>query len=356
MDWKQLLGHMTGPVDEELRLRNAYLAAENRILRNQIKTRRVPLTDAERKTLAEIGQKLGRQALEEIATVAKPDTILGWHRTLVAQTCGSSQPRKALGRPRMDQELEALVVRMARENRSCGYDRIVGALANLGYRISDQTVGNILKRHGIPPVHERKTTMTWKEFIRIHMDVLVATDFFVREVWTWCGLVTAAILFCIHLSSRKVRVAGMTPPLQRRWMLPIARHATIADGDFLAAGRHRMHAGDRLDVPVFQQLIDEAGVKRAPLPLRSADVHADTDRWGRALTREAFSSLLRCRERSLRAIRKAYETPAPAGCRPQGEGHVVRLPGMCHHQSRAGPVRCRQGRNMRWPYDHREVA
>jgi hypothetical protein len=168
--------------------------------------------------------------------------------------------------------------------------------------------------------------------------------------------VTAAILFCIHLSSRKVRVAGMTPPLQRRWMLPIARYATIADGDFLAAGRHRMHAGDRLDVPVFQQLIDEAGVKRAPLPLRSADVHADTDRWGRALTREAFSSLLRCRERSLRAIRKAYETPAPAGCRPQGEGHVVRLPGMCHHQSRAGPVRCRQGRNMRWPYAHREVA
>jgi transposase len=154
-------------------------------LRNQIKGRRVQLTDAERKTLAEIDQKLGRQVLEKIATVAKSDTILGWHRTLAAQTCGSSQPRKALGRPRITQELEALVVRMARENRSWGYDRIVGAVANLGYRISDQTVGNILKRHGIPPVPERKTTMTWKEFIRIHMDVLVATDFFTREVGTW---------------------------------------------------------------------------------------------------------------------------------------------------------------------------
>jgi hypothetical protein len=118
MDWKQLLGHMTGAVDQELCLRNAYLTAENRILRHQIKARRVRLTDAERKTLAEMGQKLGRQALEEIATVAKPDTILAWRRTLVAQKCDGSKPCKSVGRPRMDQELEALVVRMARENRS----------------------------------------------------------------------------------------------------------------------------------------------------------------------------------------------------------------------------------------------
>jgi putative transposase len=82
-----------------------------------------------------------------------------------------------------------LVVRLAQENRSWGYDRIVGALANLGYTISDQMVENILKRHGLPPAPERKTTTTWEEFIRTHMDVLVATDFFTAEVWTWGGLV-----------------------------------------------------------------------------------------------------------------------------------------------------------------------
>jgi putative transposase len=142
---------ITGSIDEELRLRNAYLEAENRVMRHQITARRVQLTDAERKTLAAMGYKLGRQALEEIATVAKPDTILAWHRTLMVRPSDNSQPRRSLGRPRIDQELGALVVRMARENRSWGYDRIVGALANLGYRISDQTVGNILKRHGIPP-------------------------------------------------------------------------------------------------------------------------------------------------------------------------------------------------------------
>ena len=144
MRWKQLLASITRSVDEELRLRNAYLA-ENCILRHHIKGR-VPLTDAERKTLAEMGQKLGKKALDEVATIAQPDTILAWHRTLMPQTCDHSPPRKSVGRPRMDQELEALVVRMARENRSWGYDRMVGAVANLGYRISDQTVGNIRER------------------------------------------------------------------------------------------------------------------------------------------------------------------------------------------------------------------
>src|SRR5215510_8768748 len=111
MHWKQGLASITGSVEEDLRRRNAYLAAENRILRYPIQARRVRLPDAERKTLAEMGPKLGRQALEEIATVAKPDTILAWHRQGVVQPCDGSKPRTSVGRPRIDQELEALVVR-----------------------------------------------------------------------------------------------------------------------------------------------------------------------------------------------------------------------------------------------------
>jgi putative transposase len=127
MDWKQLLASITGSVDEELLLRNEYLVTENR------------LTDAERRSLAEIGKKLGKKALEEVASLVKPDTILAWHRTLVVQKFDGSKQREALGRPRIDQELEDLVVRMAQENRRWGYDRIVGALAHLGYHISDQS-------------------------------------------------------------------------------------------------------------------------------------------------------------------------------------------------------------------------
>ena len=131
MDWKTLLAYITGSVDQTLLLRNEYLVPENRILRNQIKGG-VRLSDGERKTLAEIGKKLGKQALKDVATIVKPDTILGWHRKLVAQKFDGSQQRKPPGRPTIDPELEALVVRTAQENRSWGYDRIVGALANLG--------------------------------------------------------------------------------------------------------------------------------------------------------------------------------------------------------------------------------
>ena len=143
-------------MDQELLLRNEYLVTENRLLRKQIPGR-VRLTDAERMTLAEIGKKLGRQALEEVASIVTPDTILTWHRKFVAQKFDGSQQRKPPGRPPIAAELEALVVRMAQENRSWGYDRIAGALQHLGYTISDQTVGNILKRHGIlqPPNAKR---------------------------------------------------------------------------------------------------------------------------------------------------------------------------------------------------------
>ena len=196
MDWKMLLACVTGSVDEELLLRNKYLVTENRILRKQIEGR-VQLTDAERQSLAEIGKNLSKQALEEIATIVKPDTILAWHRKLVAQKFDGSTQRKSPGRPRVDKDLEDWVVKMATENRSWGYDRIAGSLADLGYTISDQTVGNILKRRGIPTAPDRKKTTTWREFIRSHLDVLWATDFFSTEVWTLGGLATLYVLFFI---------------------------------------------------------------------------------------------------------------------------------------------------------------
>src|SRR5438874_2363506 len=109
MDWKHLLASITGTVDQELLVRNEYLVTENRILRNQIPGR-VRLTDGERTTLADIGQRLGKQALEEVANIVKPDTILGWHRKLVAQEFDGSRQRKAPGRPTINPELEVLVV------------------------------------------------------------------------------------------------------------------------------------------------------------------------------------------------------------------------------------------------------
>jgi putative transposase len=134
-------------------------------------------------------------------------------------------------------ETEHLVVPLARENRFWGYDRIVGALANLGYTLSDQTAGNILKRHDMAPAPERKTTTTWKAFIRMHMDVLVATDFFTAEVWTLGGLVTYYVLFFIHLGSRQVHVAGVTPHPNQAWMMQVAHNITMEEWGFLSPGQ-----------------------------------------------------------------------------------------------------------------------
>jgi hypothetical protein len=167
-------------VDQQLLLRNEYLVAENRILKAQLQGR-LRLSDTERARLGEIGHRLGRKVLSEVATAALPETILAWYRRLVARKFDGSRAHRRPGRPRIDKEVAELIVGIAKENRSWGYDRIVGALANLGYRVSDQTVGNVLRRHGIAPAPERKRTTTWAEFIRTHLALLAGTDFFTVE-------------------------------------------------------------------------------------------------------------------------------------------------------------------------------
>src|SRR5450830_859493 len=226
MEWARILAYITGTVDHELLLRNEYLAAENRILRGQLKGR-LKFSDAERAKLGEIGRRLGRKALGEVATAALPDTILAWYRRLVARKFDGSQKRRTPGRPRINREVEELIVRMAEENRSWGYDRIVGALANLGHEVSDQTVGNVLRRHGLPPAPERKHTTTWAAFIRAHLAVLAGTDFFTVEVLTLRGLMTYYVLFFIHLESRKVDIAGITVHPNERWMQQMARNVRV---------------------------------------------------------------------------------------------------------------------------------
>src|SRR5262249_33424138 len=162
-EWARLLAYITGTVDQELLLRNEYLAAENRILKAQLRGR-LRLSDTDRATLGEIGHRLGRRALREVSNAAQPDTIPRWYRRLVARKFHGSKSRRSPGRPRVDRRIEQLIVRMAKENSCWGYDRIVGALANLGHTVSDQSVGNILRRHGVAPAPERKHTTSWASF------------------------------------------------------------------------------------------------------------------------------------------------------------------------------------------------
>ena len=187
-----------------------YLIAENRVLKEQIGKKRILLNDDQRRRLAVKGKLLGRKRLQEIGMLFTPDTILRWHRTLVARKWDYSHRRSDTnGRPRICQVIVELILRFAKDNPTWGYDRIQGALANVGYHISDTTVGNVLRQHGIEPAPDRKTQTTWGTFLRAHWDVLAAIDFTTVEVWTKGGLVTFYLLFVMELKTRRVHFAGV---------------------------------------------------------------------------------------------------------------------------------------------------
>jgi hypothetical protein len=201
-----------------------YLREENRVLREQLDGRRLRLTDDQRRRLAAKAKKLGRKILAEVATIVTPETLLAWHRKLIAQKYDGTVQRRP-GRPRTAAALETLVVQLAEENRDWGYRRIQGALSNLGHEIARSTIAEILERHGIEPAPERSRKTTWKEFLSRHWDLIVAADFFTVEVWTRRGLQRFVVLFFIELSTRKVEIAGIAADANGLWMSQIGQES-----------------------------------------------------------------------------------------------------------------------------------
>jgi hypothetical protein len=216
--WQLLLVILAGWVNRQQQAVIEYLHTENRVLREKLGKRRILLNDDQRRRLAVKGKVLGRKVLAEIGTLVTPDTILRWHRLLVARKWNYADRRKQVGRPRVAQAVVALVLRMARGSPSWGYDRILGALANLGHRIAPSTVANILKGQGIEPAPERKRRSTWRTFLKAHWECLGAIDFTTIEVWTKRGLVTYYLLFVMRVASRRVHFAGCTVNPTADWM------------------------------------------------------------------------------------------------------------------------------------------
>lgn len=196
---------------------------------------------------------------------------------------------------------------MARENPSWGYDRIVGAMANLGHKVSDQTIGNILKRHDIPPAPKRKHTRSWKDFIRAHMAVMVGTDFFTVEVLTLKGLKTFYVLFFIHLESRRICLAGVTGHPDQEWMEQMARNITMEETGFLVGKRYLLHDRDSKYGSSFCRLIEAEKVKALALPPKSPNLNAYAESWVRSVKEECVSKLILFGERSLKRALHHYE-------------------------------------------------
>jgi putative transposase len=374
MPWRKILTCAAGQIEPALLKKLEYVLEENRVYRAVIERRegRLRLTDAERIALAEKGKPLGQQ-LAEVITIVKPDTLLKWHRQLVAKKWDYSSHQgnegNKVGRPSIAPEVAKLVLQFAQENPGWGYDRIVGALANLGHTVSDQTVGNVLKEHSVGKSPDRRRGLTWAEFIRRHKDVLWATDFFNAEVWTSAGLTTFYVLFFIHLQTRRVVLGGITRNPDEAWMKQIARNVTADGGELTRwgetpgepapslpipprraggeeaqsnsqqstlnsqpASRYLLHDRDGKYCPGFDAVFESAGIKPLKLPPQSPNLNAFAERWVRSVKEECLDQLILFGERSLRHALDEYLTHYHSERNHQGLDNVIPIP-----DERAGP-------------------
>ena len=347
---------LAGWVNHRQQQINDYLRTENQILREILGKRRILLDDDQRRRLAVKGKVLGRKLLDQVGALFTPDTILRWHRLLIARKWDYSHRRqKKPGRPALSQEIHDLVVRFARENPNWGYDRIQGALANLGHALSDTCVGNILREHGIEPAPARQRQTTWKTFLKSHWDVLAAIDFTTIEVWSSRGLVTWYLLFVMELATRRVHFAGCTPNPDDLWMKQLARNLTAADEGFLLGKRYLLMDRDSKFSAAFRETIADAGTKAVRLPPRSPNLNAYLERFWRSLREECLDRMIFFGENALRRAVGEFVIHYHAERNHQGLFNRIIEPGDQVGRE-TGQIQCRQRLGGMLRYYYRAAA
>jgi transposase InsO family protein len=353
--WQLLILVLAGWVNRRQQDVIEYLLAENRILRQKLGKKRILLTDQQRRRLAVKGKILGRKVLEQVAGIVTPETILRWHRELVARHWDYSIRCKKTGRPAVPKETVDLVLKLAKENPLWGYKRIQGAVANLGCLISDTAVGNILRAHGMDPAPDRKRQGSWKEFLSSHWDVLASVDFTTIEVWTKKGLVTYYLLFFMELATRRVHFAGLTVHPGEDWLLQAARNVTDADAGFLRGKRYLLMDRDGKFSEVFRGTLEAVGVKPVRLPPQSPNLNAHIERFMRSLKEECLERMIFFGEKSLQAATVIYVDHFLRERNHQGMGNRLLIPGG-EVIDKAGEIMCRERLGGLLRYYRREAA
>ena len=275
-----------------------YLKAENRVLKARLGRRRVIFSDAERRLLARHAKAVGRRRLFELEPIVSPDTLMRWHRQLIAMKWTFA--RRGPGRPRVRRAIEELIGRMASENPRWGYTRLQGALANLGHRVGRTTVANILKREGIDPAPTRGTRTPWSVFLKAHWRSLVAADFLTVEVWKLGGLVTYYVLFFIELPTRAVKIAGITTNPAEAWMLQIARNLCDVEDGVLREATKLIIDRDTKYSHDWRVWLKREGVEVIRLPPKSPNLNAYAERFVRSIKDECLNRMIFIGEASLR--------------------------------------------------------
>jgi transposase InsO family protein len=330
-----------------------YLQEEVKVLKEQLgKTPR--FNDDQRRRLAAKAKLLGRERLRRFASIVSPQTLLNWHRRPIARKYDGSAKR-APGRARTPAELQELILALARENRTWGYTRIQGALQNLGHEVGRGMIAKILKEAGIDPAPERKRRTTWKEFLRTHMDVLAATDFFSVEIWTALGLVRYQVLFVIRLATREVHIAGIIAEPHGQWMKQVARNLTDGFEGFLRGCRYLIHDRSSLFSTEFASILGSVGVEAVRVPARAPNLNAFAERFVRTIREGCLDRLVLIGEDSLRRVLAEFMAHCHAERNHQGLGNKLIRPELAHFPS-TGRIQCRTRLGGMLRYYYRQAA
>jgi transposase InsO family protein len=234
---------------------------------------------------------------------------------------------------------------------------MVGALGNLGHKISRETVANILKRHGVAPASERGKGMRWKDFIQSHLEVLAAVDFFTAEVWTAGGLMTYYVLVFMRVGSRRICVAGLTLVPDAEWMKQMARNMTMAGQGMLDGCRYLLHDRDSKFSAEFDEILRSAGVEPLTLPPRSPNLNAHLERWNRSVKEECLSKMILFGAASLQHVLSNYAQHYHGERNHQGKGNVILFPAAADRIGEStGEIRTRQRLGGLLKFYYREAA
>ncbi|TWT66243.1 Integrase core domain protein [Posidoniimonas polymericola] len=352
--WHLAFVWAVGWVNRQQNVTIEYLCTENRVLREQIGKKRILLTDDQRRRLAVKGKDLGRKGLESIMPLFTPDTILRWHRKLVAQKWDYSDRRKKAGRPPVAKEVTELILKIAKENRSWGYHRIQGALANLCHEVSDSTVANVLKAHGLEPAPLRKKRTPWKEFLKAHWDQLAAVDFTSVEVWTPRGLLTFYLLFVIEPNTRRVCFAGCTTSPNDVWMQQVARNLIDDEDGFLNDSRLLLMDRDAKFSAAFRNTVSHGGVHSLRLPPKTPNLNAHVERFMRSIKEECLDRMIFFGEDALRNAVREYLEHYHAERNHQGlDNRLIEAP---DEPPPDGVIQCRERLGGMLKHYHRAAA
>jgi putative transposase len=275
-----------------------YLLAENRCLRSKL-PKRIEVAPAERAKLIKLGKPLGSK-LKDIISIVSYRTFLRWANEEKPKT----KPAKP-GRPRKPEEIRELIIQMAKDT-GWGYRRILGELKKLRIKVSRATVARILKENGFD-LGPKRGRGTWSEFVKLHMKTLWATDFFTQTVWTLRGLVVYYVLFFIHIESRRVHLAGMTPHPDGVWMAQQARNLSMFfDEQGETKPTHIIRDRDTKFTAEFCSILESDGIEFRPIPPRSPNLNPHSEAWVQRTKHEVLNHFLVFGERHLRYILSSW--------------------------------------------------